>query len=64
METVRPGSPSHLPASNVKYHHPYFSPDEVEYLTEKQRGKMSVNQDKLRQQACAFTEAVGVKIGL
>lgn len=63
MDTGRT-SPSQLPASNVKYHHPYFAPEEVEYLTEKMRGKMSVNQEKLRQQACAFIEAVAVKIGL
>ena len=60
----RPGSPSQLPASNIKYHHPYFSPSEVEYLTEKLRGKMPINQEKLRQQACAFIEAVSVRIGL
>lgn len=59
-----PQSPSQLPASNIRYHHPYFSPEEVEYLSEKQRGKTSVNQEKLRQQACGFIEAVGVKIGL
>jgi CTD kinase subunit beta len=59
-----PPSPSQLPASHVKFHHPYFSPPEVDYLTDKQRGKMSVNQERLRQQACAFIEAVGIKIGL
>ncbi|KAH8109802.1 cyclin-like protein [Phellopilus nigrolimitatus] len=58
-----PPSPSQLPASHVKFHLPYFSPAEVEYLSEKQRGKLSANQEKLRQQACGFIEAVGVKIG-
>ncbi|KAA1469897.1 cyclin-like protein [Dentipellis sp. KUC8613] len=57
-------SPSHIPASFTKYHHPYFTPIEVDYLSEKQRGKLSSNQeDKARQQACAFIEAVGAKIG-
>ena len=59
----RPGSPSQLPASNIKYHHPYFSPGEVEYLTEKLRGKMPINQEKLRQQACAFIEGVSIRSG-
>ena len=59
-----PQSPSQLPASHVKYHHPYFSPTEVELLSEKQRGKLAANQEKLRQQACGFIEAVCLKIGL
>ena len=62
--TPMPQSPSQLPASLVKYHHPYFSPAEVEYLSEKQRGKLSVPQERLRQQACAFIEAVSLKVGL
>jgi CTD kinase subunit beta len=54
-----------LPTSSSKYHHPYFTPAEVEYLSEKQRGKLSATQEeKTRQQACAFLEAVGAKIGL
>ena len=57
-------SPSQLPASYVKHHHPYFSPNEVEYLSEKQRGKMSANNEKFRQQACGFIEAIGAKMGL
>jgi len=58
-------SPSQLPASFSKYHHPYFTSAEIQYLTEKQRGKLSATQEeKARQQACAFIEAVGSKIGL
>ncbi len=58
-------SPSHLPASHVKYHLPYFTPEEVERFSERQRGKLSVAQEeKQRQQACGFIEAVGSKIGL
>jgi hypothetical protein len=61
----RAQSPSQIPASSSKYHHPYFTPAEVEYLSEKQRGKLSVTQEeKTRQQACGFLEAVGAKIGL
>lgn len=58
-------SPSQLPASFSKYHHPYFTSAEVQYLSEKQRGKLSATQEeKARQQACGFIEAVGSKIGL
>jgi len=57
-------SPSQLPASNVKYHLPYFTPAEVEQLSERQRGKLSISQEeKARQQACSFIESVGAKIG-
>lgn len=59
-----PSSPAPLPTSYVKNHHPYFTPTEVEYLSEKQRGKQSTNQEKMRQQACGFIEVVGMKIGL
>ncbi|KAJ8585992.1 cyclin-like protein [Rhizopogon salebrosus TDB-379] len=57
-------SPSQLPASFSKYHHPYFTSSEIQHLSEKQRGKLSATQEeKARQQACAFIEAVGSKIG-
>ncbi|KAF9013220.1 cyclin-like protein [Cyathus striatus] len=57
-------SPSQLPASSSKYHHPYFTPAEVEYLSEKQRGKLSVTQEeKVRQNACSFLDALGARIG-
>ena len=60
----RAQSPTQPPSSS-KYHHPYFTPAEVDYLSEKQRGKLSVTQEeKARQQACGFLEAVGAKIGL
>ena len=58
-------SPSQMPASHVKYHLPYFTPDEVERMSERQRGKLSMTQEeRQRQQACGFIEAVGSKIGL
>ena len=61
----RAHSPSNIPTSSSKFHHPYFTPAEVEYLSEKQRGKLSVTQeDKVRQNACGFLEALGVRIGL
>ncbi|KAF9468487.1 cyclin-like protein [Collybia nuda] len=57
-------SPSQLPTSSSKYHHPYFTSAEVEYLSEKQRGKFSATQDeKTRQTACGFLEAMGARIG-
>ncbi|KAI5999502.1 cyclin-like protein [Pisolithus albus] len=53
-----------LPSSLSKHYHPYFTPAEVQYLSDKQRGKLSVSQEeKARQQACGFIEAVGSKIG-
>lgn len=58
-------SASQLPTPNIKYHFPYFTPAEVEQLSDKQRGKLSISQEeKLRQQSCGFIEAVGAKIGL
>ncbi|PFH54113.1 hypothetical protein AMATHDRAFT_136094 [Amanita thiersii Skay4041] len=61
----RPPSPSaQFPASSSKFHHPYFTPAEVEYLSEKQRGKLSISQEeKLRQNACGFLEAMGSRVG-
>jgi CTD kinase subunit beta len=51
--------------ASSKHHHPYFTPAEIEYLSEKQRGKLSVTQEeKVRQNACGFLEAVGARIGL
>ncbi|KAI0714023.1 cyclin-like protein [Cerioporus squamosus] len=56
--------PQLIPASRFKYHLPYFTPQEVERLSEKQRGKLSVTQEeKARQQACGFIEAIGADIG-
>ncbi|KAJ7644211.1 cyclin-like protein [Roridomyces roridus] len=47
-----------------KYHHPYFTPAEVEYLSVKQRGKLSAAQEeRARQSACAFLEGMGARIG-
>lgn len=61
----RAQSPSQIPASSSKYHHPYFTPAEVEYLSEKQRGKLSVTQEeRVRQNACGFLEALGARVGL
>jgi len=64
MDVPRAQSPAQLPASSSKYHHPYFTPAEVEYLSEKQRGKLSITQEeKVRQNACGFLEALGARIG-
>ena len=58
-------SPSQLEASHVKYHLPYFTPEEVQYMSERQRGKLSTAQEeKQRQAACGFIDAVGSRIGL
>ncbi|KIP08932.1 hypothetical protein PHLGIDRAFT_87416 [Phlebiopsis gigantea 11061_1 CR5-6] len=53
-----------MPVSHIKYHLPYFTPEEVERMSDRQRGKLSMTQEeKQRQQACGFIEAVGSKIG-
>ncbi|KAJ6508686.1 cyclin-like protein [Mycena sanguinolenta] len=62
MQNSRGQSPT--PHSSSKYHHPYFTPAEVEYLSAKQRGKLSIAQeDRVRQNACAFLETLGARIG-
>ncbi|PCH40239.1 cyclin-like protein [Wolfiporia cocos MD-104 SS10] len=59
------GSPSQSAStSHIKFHLPYFTTTETEQLSDKQRGKLSVTQEeKARQQACGFVEAVGARIG-
>lgn len=58
-------SPFGVGTSSVKYHLPYFTPAEVEQLSERQRGKLSLNQEeRARQLACGFIENVGAKLGL
>ena len=53
------------PQGTLKHHHPYFTPAEIDYLSEKQRGKLTATQEeKVRQSACGFLEAVGGRIGL
>lgn len=51
--------------NNVKLYRPYYSPVEIEQMSAKQRGKLSVNrEERIRQQACGFIDAVGVRCGL
>ncbi|KAI0352651.1 cyclin-like protein, partial [Trametes cingulata] len=64
MDAYYRDPPQLIPAFNLKFHLPYFTPKEVEKLSEKQRGKLSITQEeKARQQACGFIEAVGLGIG-
>lgn len=52
-------------SSTTNVYHPYFGPDEIALLSEKQRGKLSeTHEERTRVQACAFIELVGSKIGL
>jgi hypothetical protein len=55
-----------LNTMGTSVNHPYFSPDELAFLCERQRGgKMSETQEsKARIQGCLFIEAVSSKIGL
>ncbi|ORX33632.1 cyclin-like protein [Kockovaella imperatae] len=49
---------------HLKRYKPYFTPAEVERLSAKQRGKLSVSrEERSRQQACGFIDAVGVRCG-
>ncbi|KAK4687398.1 CTD kinase subunit beta, partial [Tremellales sp. Uapishka_1] len=51
-------------SSRIKHHKPYFTPVEVERLSSKQRGKLSVSREERgRQQACGFIDAVGTRCG-
>lgn len=51
--------------ARIKLYRPFFIPSEVERLSAKQRGKLSVSrEDKGRQQACTFIDAVGTRCGL
>ena len=57
--------PPPSPTFHTKHHHPYFTASQVEILSTKQRGKLSTAQEeKQRQQACSFIEAIGGRIGL
>ncbi|WWD16601.1 hypothetical protein CI109_101029 [Kwoniella shandongensis] len=50
--------------THIKHYKPYFTPAEVERLSAKQRGKLSVSREERgRQQACGFIDAVGVRCG-
>jgi CTD kinase subunit beta len=63
--TVMEAGSSPGPTITARYHHPYYTAVEIETLSEKQRGKRSLHQEeKERQQACAFIEAVGSRMGL
>jgi hypothetical protein len=66
-ETQREGSPSPVSFARTRRHRPYFTPEEVAILSEKQRGGPTVSEgyeDRIRQQACGFMEAVGLRMGL
>ncbi|KAG8820713.1 hypothetical protein FRC19_008660 [Serendipita sp. 401] len=51
-------------ASNTKVYRKYFGPGEVASMSLKQRGNVSEDaQEKTRQMACTFIEAVGLRMG-
>jgi len=57
--------PESSTSPKVMLYRPYFTPAEVEKLSAKQRGKLSVSREERgRQQACSFIDAVGVRCGL
>ena len=66
-ETQKERSPSPVSFARTRRHRPYFTPEEVAILSEKQRGGPTVSEgyeDRIRQQACGFMEAVGLRMGL
>ncbi|KAJ3514142.1 hypothetical protein NLJ89_g2551 [Agrocybe chaxingu] len=53
-----------MPPSSTKHYHPYFTQAEVDFLSEKQRGKQSAaHEEKVRQSACTFLETLGARVG-
>lgn len=57
--------PESSTAARLKVYRPFFTLGEVERLSAKQRGKLSVSrEEKGRQQACTFIDAVGTRCGL
>jgi hypothetical protein len=53
------------PNLSTRHHRPYYTPEELDILSEKQRGRLSINQDeKERQRACSLMDAVGTRMGL
>lgn len=54
-----------MPEPTTRHFRPYLRPPEIESLSARQRGKLSVaREERLRQQACTFIEQVGVRCGL
>jgi hypothetical protein len=66
-EAQKERSPSPVSFARTRRHRPYFTAEEVTTLSEKQRGGPTVSEgyeDRIRQQACSFMEAVGLRMGL
>lgn len=54
-----------VPNSKTRNYRPYFTVEDVNSLGQKQRGGMSEDsQEKTRQLACSFIEAIGLRMGL
>lgn len=65
VNTLQMTAMTEASTSTIKRYRPYFHPVEVERLSAKQRGKLSVSrEERARQQACALLDAVGVRCGL
>jgi hypothetical protein len=54
-----------VPNSKTRRYRPYFTVEDLVVLSQKQRGAMSEDsQEKTRQLACSFMEAIGLRMGL
>ncbi|BEI84882.1 hypothetical protein CcaverHIS002_0502830 [Cutaneotrichosporon cavernicola] len=50
--------------SLLKRYRPYYRAGEIERMSARQRGKLSIaREERMRQQACTFIDAVGVRCG-
>ncbi|KAJ7600687.1 cyclin-like protein [Mycena floridula] len=57
-------SPQQVPTSRLKHHQPYLTSDQIDRLSEKQRGKLSSREEiRTAESACALLEAIGARMG-
>ncbi|KZT60284.1 cyclin-like protein [Calocera cornea HHB12733] len=58
------GPSTSAPVSKSKRYHPYFTPRELAFLSDKQRGKLSYNlEEKTKREACDLIELIGKRLG-
>jgi len=63
-ERREPGPSTSAPISKSKRYHPYFTPRELAFLSDKQRGKLSYNlEEKTKRDACSLIELIVTRLG-
>ncbi|EJU03138.1 cyclin-like protein [Dacryopinax primogenitus] len=64
MDRREAGTSTSAPLFKSKRYHPYFTPREIAFLSDKQRGKLSYNlEEKTRREACNLIEVIGSRLG-